>query len=96
VALSNNPVWQVTQALRIADDRHLAPRRSARRSSTTSSTAPPRTSSSQPVSSSGCYVAAPQLVMKSGPLALITSGAAISVARRNLDGWHCVISRLDL
>ena len=44
----------------------------------------------------GSYVAAPQLVMQSGPLALIISGAAISVARRNLDGWHYVISRLDL
>jgi aryl-alcohol dehydrogenase-like predicted oxidoreductase len=33
VALSNHPAWQVTQALWIADDRHLAPRRSARRSS---------------------------------------------------------------
>src|SRR5215216_3468150 len=54
VALSNHPAWQVTQALWIADDRHLAPRRSARRSSTTSSTAPPKTSSPQPVSSSGC------------------------------------------
>ena len=43
----------------------------------------------------GSYVAA-QLVMQSGPLALIISGAAISVARRNLDGWHYVISRLDL
>jgi hypothetical protein len=27
---------------------------------------------------------------------LIISDAAISVARRNLDGWHYVISRLDL
>jgi hypothetical protein len=44
----------------------------------------------------GSYVAAPQLVMQAGPLALIISGAAISVARRNLDGWHYVISRLDL
>jgi len=44
----------------------------------------------------GSYVAAPQLVMQSGPLALIISGAAISVARRNLDGWHYAISRLDL
>ena len=35
-------------------------------------------------------------VMQSGPLALIISGAAISVARRNLDGWHYVISRLGL
>ena len=44
----------------------------------------------------GSYVAAPQLVMQSGPLALIISGAALSVARRNLDGWHYVISRLEL
>jgi hypothetical protein len=44
----------------------------------------------------GSYVAAPQLVMQSGPLALIISDAAISVARRSLDGWHYVISRLDL
>jgi hypothetical protein len=44
----------------------------------------------------GSYVAAPQLVMQSGPLALIISDAAISVARQNLDGWHYVISRLDL
>ena len=44
----------------------------------------------------GSYVAAPQLVMQSGPLALIISDAAISIARRSLDGWHYVISRLDL
>jgi hypothetical protein len=44
----------------------------------------------------GSYVAAPALVMQSGPLALIISGAAISVARRNLDSWHYGISRLDL
>jgi hypothetical protein len=43
----------------------------------------------------GSYVAAPNLVMQSGPLALIISANA-SVARRNLDGWHYVISRLDL
>jgi hypothetical protein len=35
-------------------------------------------------------------VMQSDPLALIISGAATSVARRNLDGWHYMISRLDL
>ena len=34
----------------------------------------------------GSYVAAPQLVLQSGPLALIISDAAISVARRNLAG----------
>jgi hypothetical protein len=44
----------------------------------------------------GSYVAAPHLVMQSGPLALIISDAATSVARRSLDGWHYVISRLDL
>ena len=44
----------------------------------------------------GSYVAAPHLVLQSGPLALIISDAAISVARRSLDGWHYVISRLDL
>jgi hypothetical protein len=44
----------------------------------------------------GSYVAAPQLVMQSGPLALIISDAAISVARRNLDGWHYLISWLHL
>jgi hypothetical protein len=44
----------------------------------------------------GSYVATPQLVMQSGPLALIISGAATSVARRSLDGWHYVISRLDV
>ena len=44
----------------------------------------------------GSYVAAPQLVLQSGPLALIISANATSVARRNLDGWHYVISRLDL
>jgi hypothetical protein len=44
----------------------------------------------------GSYVAAPQLVMQSGPLALIISANATSVARRCLDGWHYVISRLDL
>ena len=44
----------------------------------------------------GSYVAAPNLVMQSGPLALIISANATSVARRSLDGWHYVISRLDL
>ena len=44
----------------------------------------------------GSYVAAPILVMQSGPLALIISANATSVAKRNLDGWHYVISRLDL
>ena len=44
----------------------------------------------------GSYVAAPQLVMQSGPLALIISANATSVVKRNLDGWHYVISRLDL
>lgn len=44
----------------------------------------------------GIYVAAPNLVLQSGPLALIISVNATSVARRNLDGWHYVISRLDL
>jgi hypothetical protein len=44
----------------------------------------------------GSYVAAPNLVMQSGPLALIISDAATSVARRSLDGWHYVITRLDL
>jgi hypothetical protein len=44
----------------------------------------------------GSYVAAPNLVMQSGPLALIISANATSVAKRNLDGWHYVISRLDL
>ena len=34
--------------------------------------------------------------MQSGPLALIISEAAISVAQRNLEGLHYVISRLDL
>ena len=44
----------------------------------------------------GSDVAAPDLVLQSGPLALIISANATSVARRNLDGWHYVISRLDL
>jgi hypothetical protein len=44
----------------------------------------------------GSYVAAPNLVLQSGPLALIISANATSVARRGLDGWHYVISRLDL
>jgi len=44
----------------------------------------------------GSYVAAPQLVMQSGRLALIVSGEATSVAHRDQDGWHYVISRLDL
>jgi hypothetical protein len=44
----------------------------------------------------GSYVASPNLVMQSGPLALIISANATSVARRNLDGWRYVISRLDL
>jgi hypothetical protein len=34
--------------------------------------------------------------MQSGPLALIISANATSVVKRNLDGWHYVISRLDL
>ena len=34
--------------------------------------------------------------MQSGQLALIISDAATSVARDSHDGWHCVISRLDL
>ncbi len=44
----------------------------------------------------GSYLAAPQLVMRSGRLALIISDAATSLARRGPDGWHYVISRLDL
>jgi ketosteroid isomerase-like protein len=44
----------------------------------------------------GSYVAAPQLVMQSGRLALIISEEATSVVRRRPDGWHYVISRLDL
>jgi hypothetical protein len=44
----------------------------------------------------GNYVAAPQLVMQSGRLALIISGEATSVAHRDQGGWHYVISRLDL
>ena len=44
----------------------------------------------------GNYVAAPELVMQSGPLALIISGEATSVARRDQDGWHYVISRIGL
>jgi hypothetical protein len=42
------------------------------------------------------YVAAPNLVMQSGMLALIISDAATSVARRSLDGWRYLISRIDL
>jgi hypothetical protein len=44
----------------------------------------------------GNYVAAPQLVMQSGRLALIISGEATSVAHQGQDGWHYAISRLDL
>ena len=44
----------------------------------------------------GSYVGAPQLVLQSGQLALIISDVATSVARRSPDGWHYVISRLDL
>jgi hypothetical protein len=44
----------------------------------------------------GSYVGAPQLVMQSGQLALIISHAATLVARRGPDGWHYVISRLDM
>lgn len=44
----------------------------------------------------GSYVAAPPLVIQSGRLALIISGTATSVVRRGPDGWHYVISRLDL
>jgi hypothetical protein len=44
----------------------------------------------------GSYVAAPHLVMQSGRLALIVSHTATSVARRGLDGWHYVISSLDI
>ena len=44
----------------------------------------------------GIYIAAPQVVMQSGRLALILSETATSVARRGPDGWHYVISYLDL
>jgi ketosteroid isomerase-like protein len=44
----------------------------------------------------GSYVAAPQVVMQSGRLALIISHTTTSVARRGPDGWHYVITRLDL
>jgi hypothetical protein len=44
----------------------------------------------------GNYVAVPELVMQSGRLALIISGEATSVARCSLNGWHYVITRLDL
>ena len=44
----------------------------------------------------GSYVGAPCLVMQSGQLALIISGAAASVVLHSLDGWRYVISRLDL
>jgi hypothetical protein len=35
-------------------------------------------------------------VMQSGRLALIISHTTTSVARRGPDGWHYVITRLDL
>jgi hypothetical protein len=44
----------------------------------------------------GSYVAMPEVVVQSGQLALIISGEATSVANRGPDGWHYVISRLDL
>jgi ketosteroid isomerase-like protein len=44
----------------------------------------------------GSYVAAPQLVMQSGRLALIISREATSVVRQGPDGWQYVISCLDL
>jgi ketosteroid isomerase-like protein len=44
----------------------------------------------------GSYVAAPQVVMQSGRLALIISHTATSVVQRGPDGWHYVISRVDL
>jgi hypothetical protein len=44
----------------------------------------------------GSYVAAPHLVMQSGRLALIISSTATSVALRSPDGWHYVMSQLDL
>lgn len=44
----------------------------------------------------GSYIAAPQLIMQSGGLALMISGVTTSVARRSSDGWRYVISRLDL
>jgi hypothetical protein len=44
----------------------------------------------------GSYVAAPQVLMQSGRLALIISHTTTSVARRGPDGWHYVITRLDL
>lgn len=48
------------------------------------------------VRGAGSYVAAPQVVMQSGRLALIISHTTTSVARRGPDGWHYVITRLDL
>jgi hypothetical protein len=48
------------------------------------------------VRGAGSYIAAPQVVMQSGRLALIISHIATSVARQGLDGWHYVITRLDL
>jgi ketosteroid isomerase-like protein len=44
----------------------------------------------------GSYVTAPQVVMQSGRLALIISHTTTSVARRGPDGWHYVITRIDL
>ncbi len=44
----------------------------------------------------GSYVGAPRVVMQSGQLALIISDAGTSVARRRLDGWHYVISQVEL
>jgi hypothetical protein len=48
------------------------------------------------VRGAGSYVATPQMVMQSGRLALIISHTTTSVARRGPDGWHYVITRLDL
>ena len=54
MALSNHPAWQVTQALWIADDRHLAAAPVCAQVKYNLIAAPPKKSLPQPVSSSGC------------------------------------------
>jgi hypothetical protein len=44
----------------------------------------------------GSFVAAPELVMQSGRLALIISREATSVVRQGPDGWRYVVICLDL
>jgi hypothetical protein len=96
MGLSNHPAWQVTQALWIADDRHLTAARVC----------------AQVETNLIDRAAEDKLVPARQQFGLLRRRAAASDAIRparldhlralnlsgqaKLDGWHCVISRLDL